>query len=95
MRVFAVVLVGAMQQIAVKKESVARVHFAVNELVTFDGGFDALHVGAYLIARFSVIDASDFVGAFQHLQTAVRLRRTIDGNQTTAMSGYKQPKSYQ
>ncbi len=47
------ILIAAMQQIGMEEQSVAGLHFDVDQFKPLGGGRDALGVGAGLIARFS------------------------------------------
>ena len=86
-RVVAGVAVGAVQEVAVEEEGVARLELAVDPLEPLEGGGDALGVGAGLIADRAVIDPAHLVRALQDLEASVGAGRAIDGDQATGQVG--------
>ncbi len=74
------VLIGAVEQVSVEKQDIARIHFDVHEFEALLGMPDAVEIGSGLIAGKDVIDAAHEVGAFEDLKAAVFAGRRIDGD---------------
>ena len=70
-------LVGAVQQVAVKEDGRARIELEVDEAKSLDRGVDAIGVGRRLAVDALVIDQTDPVRSGQYLQAAVGSSRRV------------------
>ncbi len=69
-----------MQQVRVKEQNVARLHFDVDQLQDFLGFMHAFQIGACLVARQNVIYAAHLMRSFKDLHAAVLPGCGIDRN---------------
>src|SRR5277367_888884 len=70
--------VGAMQEIAIENERVARFHFGIFMAEAFQRCFKVLLLDIRLVFFTNVIEAAELVRALQKLKAAVFLRRLVE-----------------
>src|SRR5262249_42148576 len=79
-RFVAAVLIGAVEQVTVKKDRRAGFKFAIDGRQTLHDFLHPFRIGAGLIADLTVLDAADAMRTGDHLQAAVLASRLIDGD---------------
>jgi hypothetical protein len=51
----------------VEKERIARIHFAMNQLMPFDGLCDTIRISTFLVARGEMFNSTDMVRTAENL----------------------------
>ena len=77
------VLIRTMQQVAVKKQRIARLHFDVNQFHSLEHLADPLLIGAGLFPRQDVIDAAKVMRATDDLQATILPSGRVYGDKST------------
>jgi hypothetical protein len=71
------------QQVAVEKEGITRLQFAVNQLHPLQCGFDPLQIRRRLCPGFAMIDSPHSMRSSDDLQAAIFLGGLVQGDQAT------------